>query len=60
MDNLPSSSPSSFFLPMHVEQEALQSIQQEANDNYENFIASRDRDFEICIGKLMGSKCFGI
>jgi hypothetical protein len=45
---------------MHVEQEALQSIQQEANDNYENFIASRDRDFEICIGKLMGSKCFGI
>ncbi len=35
MDNLPSSPPSYFFLPMHVEQEALHSIQQMANDNYD-------------------------
>ncbi len=60
MDNLSSSSPLSFFLPMHVEQEALHSIQQEANDNYDDFITSWNRDFEICMGKLMGLKCFGI
>jgi hypothetical protein len=36
MDNLPPSPPSSFFLPMHVEQEALHSIQQMANDNYDD------------------------
>ncbi len=35
MDNLPSSPPSYFFLPMHVEEEALHSIQQMANDNYD-------------------------
>jgi hypothetical protein len=58
MDNLLSSPPSSFFLPMHVEQEALHSIQQEANDNYNEFIASRDRNFEICMGKLHGVEMF--
>jgi hypothetical protein len=40
MDNLPLGPPSSFFLPMHVEQEALHSIPQEANDNYDDFITS--------------------
>jgi hypothetical protein len=58
MDNLPRSPPSSFFLPMHVEQEALHSIQQEANDNYNDFMASRDRAFKICIDKLRGVKMF--
>ncbi len=43
---------------MHVEQEALHSIQQEANDNYDDFMASRDRAFEICMGKLCGTEMF--
>ncbi len=58
MDNLPPSPPSSFFLPMHVEQEALHSIQQKANDNHDNFMESRDKVFEICMGKLCGAEMF--
>jgi hypothetical protein len=58
MDNLPPSPPSYFFLPMHVEQEVLHSIQQKANDNYDDFMASRKKAFEIRMGKLCGLKCF--
>jgi hypothetical protein len=58
MDNLPPSPPSSFFLPMHVEQEALHSIQQMANDNYDDFMASRDKAFEIRMCKLCGAEMF--
>ncbi len=58
MDNLPLNPPSFFFLPMRVEQEALHSIQQEANDNYDNFMAFRDKPFEIHMGKLHGIKLF--
>ncbi len=58
MDNLPLSLPSSFFLPMHVEQEALHSIQQKANDNYDDFMPSRKKAFEIHMGKLCGAEIF--
>ncbi len=58
MDNLPLSPPSCFFFPMHVEQEALHSIQQAADDNYDDFMAFRDRAFEICMGKLHGAEMF--
>jgi hypothetical protein len=43
---------------MHVEQKALHSIQQKANDNHDNFIASRDKAFEIRMGKLHGVEMF--
>jgi len=43
---------------MHVEQEALHSIQQAADDNYDDFMAFRDRAFEICMGKLHGAEMF--
>jgi hypothetical protein len=58
MDNLLLNPPSSLFLPMHVEQEALHSIQQEANYNYNDFMASRDRAFKFYMGKLRGAKMF--
>jgi hypothetical protein len=58
MDNLPPSPPSSFFLPMHVEQEALHSIQQKDNDNYGGFMAFRDKAFEIHMGELCEAKMF--
>jgi len=58
MDNLPLSPPSSFFLSMHVEQEALHFVQEEANDDYDDFMASRDRAFEIRMGKLRGAEMF--
>jgi hypothetical protein len=43
---------------MHVEQGALHSIQQKANDNYNDFMASRDRAFKFCMGKLSGAITF--
>ncbi len=41
-----------------MEQEALYSIQQNANDNYDDFMASRDKAFEIHMGKLCGAEMF--
>jgi hypothetical protein len=58
MDNLPRNPPSSFFLPMHVDQEVLHSIQQKVNDNYDDFMASKDKAFEIPMGKLCGVELF--
>jgi hypothetical protein len=36
----------------------LHSTQQEANDIYNDFMASRDRAFEICMVKLRGAEMF--
>jgi hypothetical protein len=58
MDKLPCNPPSSFFLPLHVEQKALHSIQQDANDNYDDFMASKNKAFEIRMGKLRGVELF--
>jgi hypothetical protein len=50
MDNLPPSPPLSFSLPEHFEQVAIDSIQQEDNEDYDDFMLYRNRDFPLWKG----------
>jgi hypothetical protein len=55
---LPFSSPLSFYLLEYVKQVALDSIEQKANENYNNLMLSRDRGFSFRMGVLCGVKTF--
>ncbi len=50
MDNLPPSPPLSFSLPEHFEQVVIDFIQQEDNEDYDDFMLYRDRDFPLWKG----------
>jgi hypothetical protein len=50
MDNLPLSPPLSFSLPEHFEQVVIDSIQQEDNEDYDDFMLYGDRDFPLWKG----------
>jgi hypothetical protein len=39
-------------------QKSLHYIEQEANDNYDDFMASRNKDFEIHMGELRWAEIF--
>jgi hypothetical protein len=47
MDNLPPSPPLSFSLPEHFEQVDVDSIQQENNEDYDDFMLYKNRDFPL-------------
>jgi hypothetical protein len=58
LDNLPFSPPSSSFLLEQVEQETLHSIVEGGSEDYEEFLASKDRDSRFCMGKFWRTKVF--
>jgi hypothetical protein len=56
MDNLPLSPPFSFFLLKQVKQKTLHSIIEEIN--YEESMASKDKNSRFNMGKFQGVKVF--